>query len=82
MAHETCIVMYCSAEPVIKDEKNHTKWSTAGDVLMGLMRFEGSQREIWYCAEHAKQYLFPLIDKAAGNSEESLIKAFKREGYW
>ena len=74
-----CIVPGCFSPGECLDSRNYTKWATN---LEFMEEFPSHPREIWYCSYHARQYLFPLIDKAKGNTEDSLIRAFKREGCW
>lgn len=70
-----CIVRTCEELGVILDDRNYTKWNA--DLFKEPTE---ANREIWYCQEHAKQYLFPIIDNIAGNTMDSILKDFKKDG--
>ena len=70
-----CVVRSCEELGVCLDDRNYTKWNA--DLFKEPT---AGEREIWYCQEHARQYLFPLIDRLAGNSLEPILKEFKKDG--
>lgn len=76
---KVCVVMGCPFKAIVQDTKNYSKWRQ--DKLpieeMGPLD-EG--REIWYCREHAIQYLFPIIDDIMGNSTDAILGEFKTDG--
>ena len=80
-----CIVKSCPYEPVILDAKSLTKWrDDDGFALFDVDEemLDGQQMETWFCLEHARDYLFPLIDQMAGNTTGQILKEFKHEGYF
>ena len=80
---KVCVIKGCPAKPVCLDFKNYTKWR---DVDPFITDFDeavlNSDREIWFCSEHAVTYLFPVIDAATGYTTRDIVNDFKLEGMW
>ena len=79
LSERFCIVRGCPGEPVCLDNANYTKYR---DNLPFAAIDEALEREIWFCNEHAVQFLFPLIDAKYNNTTDALIADFKKEGLW
>ncbi len=90
MSDRFCIVRKCPFKPVCKDEKAYTlmyapkaPYPLYGDTVS--LPFDVDEesfsegREVWYCREHAVQYLFPMIDQAKGNTTEGILEDFARD---
>ena len=76
-----CIVLGGQTDAVCRDRRNYTKWALQdGDIPSNGEDIEG--REIWYCQAHATDYLFPVIDRAVGNTTQRIIKDFRWDGMW
>lgn len=86
---KVCVVKGCPYTPVCLDDKGYTlpkgsaevsafdgHWAPVFEMREGLE----DAREIWYCREHAVQFLFPLIDQAKGNTMTDIMKDFAAEG--
>ena len=71
-----CILAGCEALGVCLDNKNYTKWNA--DLFKEVPAT--SEREIWYCSEHAAEYLFPVIDAQLGFTSDAILKDFSKDG--
>jgi hypothetical protein len=71
-----CIV--CRQPGACWDMNNRTQ--KANPELFDALK--GAPREIWYCDRHAREYLFPAIDAANGNTCDDIVRDLKRDGQW
>ena len=71
-----CVLEGCEALGVCLDDKNFTKWNH--DLFKPIEA--SSDREIWYCQEHAIEYLFPLIDAQSGFTTDAILRDFSKDG--
>lgn len=71
-----CVLRGCENLGVCLDNKNYTKWNA--DLFVESDATPG--REIWYCSEHAAEYLFPIIDAQAGFTVDAILKDFRKDG--
>jgi hypothetical protein len=72
-----CVVRNCPFKPVATDYKRYTVNSPLAEEE-GYFDHEvlDGGRDIWYCQEHAKSILFPIIDIAAGNTTREILQDF------
>lgn len=88
VAPKVCVVKNCPYKPVALDDKGYTLPQNPGNGFegdtIGVFEWNDSvpqdSRQIWYCREHAVQYLFPLIDQAKGNTMTGILQDFKDDG--
>ena len=86
---KSCIVVGCSAETEIVDNRGHT-FRMDPDMFVlhdGTYQriaalVEKGDRDIYYCLPHAREFLFPLIDQAAGNTMRGIIADLKVQDCW
>jgi hypothetical protein len=70
----------------VLDTKSYIKWKSPEDFTFdglptNLVSAETlrSGRDLWFCREHAVQYLFPYIDKVNGNTTEGILADFAND---
>lgn len=84
----TCIVKGCSQDPVCQDTKNYVKYRSQDPLSGSGPSFDYDEgalegdREIWFCQEHAKDFLFPLIEQACGYTTQAIVQESVKQGLW
>ena len=73
-----CVIRGCEENGVCLDEKNYSQrkselsYSLEDDDEFDIK----DNRQIWFCNEHAKKHLHPIIDFLAGNSFDQILEDF------